>query len=160
MFPKLWKSNKKSEENRTVIEEALKKAWATIPVSFFENLVKSIKQRVQACIDADGWHTKYWTDELGIWGVRFKTIVFAINLVWTELNYNCFWFCNLIKRAADLFLIFVIFGCGLNFGSVTVMYRLKTVLSKKIHLIRVTYSWLLSYKLFGLFLLFKTIQYC
>jgi hypothetical protein len=48
-----------------------------------------------------------------------------MNLVWTELNYNCFWFCNLIKKAADLFLIFVIFGCGSNFGSVTV-YVLST----------------------------------
>jgi hypothetical protein len=41
------------------MEEALKEAWATIPVSFFEDLVKSIKRRVQACIAANGWHTKY-----------------------------------------------------------------------------------------------------
>ena len=59
MFPELWQSNGKSEEDRTAMEEALKEAWATIPVSFFENLVESIKRRVQACIDADGWHTKY-----------------------------------------------------------------------------------------------------
>jgi hypothetical protein len=59
MFPKLWKSNRKSEKDRTAIEEALKKAWATIPVSFFKNLVESIEQRVQACIDANDWYTKY-----------------------------------------------------------------------------------------------------
>ena len=59
MFPKLWYSKGKSEEDCTIIEEALKEAWATIPVSFFENLIESIERRVQACIDADGWHTKY-----------------------------------------------------------------------------------------------------
>ena len=59
MFPELWKSNRESEEDRTIIEEALKEAQATIPVSFFEDLVESIERRVQACIDADSWHTKY-----------------------------------------------------------------------------------------------------
>ena len=59
MFPELWKSNRKSEEDRTAIEEALKEAWATIPVSFFKDLVESMERRVKACIDANGWHTKY-----------------------------------------------------------------------------------------------------
>jgi hypothetical protein len=59
MFPELWKSNRKSEEDRTAMKKALKEAWATIPVSFFENLVESMEQRVQACIAANGWHTKY-----------------------------------------------------------------------------------------------------
>jgi transposase len=59
MFPELWKSNRKSEEDRTLMEEALKEAWATIPVSFFEELVESMERRVKACIDAKGWHTKY-----------------------------------------------------------------------------------------------------
>ena len=59
MFPDLWKSNGKSEEDRIVIEEALKEAWATIPVSFFEELIESIPRRIQVCIDANRWHTKY-----------------------------------------------------------------------------------------------------
>jgi hypothetical protein len=59
MFPELWKLNGKSEEDRTTMEEALKEAWATIPVGFFEELVESMERRVQACINADGWHTKY-----------------------------------------------------------------------------------------------------
>jgi hypothetical protein len=41
------------------MEEALKEAWATILVSFFENLVESIERRVKACIKVEGWHTKY-----------------------------------------------------------------------------------------------------
>ena len=53
MFPNLWKSDGKSEEDRTAMEETLKEAWAMIPVSFFESLVESIEQRVQACIDAN-----------------------------------------------------------------------------------------------------------
>jgi hypothetical protein len=59
MFPELWRSNGKSEEDCIAMEEALKEAWATIPVSFFENLVESIERRVKACIKAEGWHTKY-----------------------------------------------------------------------------------------------------
>ena len=59
MFPDLWKSNGKSEEDRTAMEEALKEAQATIPVSFFEELIESMPRRIQACIDANGWHTKY-----------------------------------------------------------------------------------------------------
>jgi hypothetical protein len=34
MFPELWQSNRKSEEDRTAREEALEEAWATIPVIF------------------------------------------------------------------------------------------------------------------------------
>jgi hypothetical protein len=41
------------------MEEALKKAWHIIPTSFFESLIKSIKQRIKAVIKADGWHIKY-----------------------------------------------------------------------------------------------------
>ena len=41
------------------MEDALKEAWATISISFFEELIESMEQRVQACIDAKGWHTKY-----------------------------------------------------------------------------------------------------
>ena len=41
------------------MEEALKEACATIPVSFFEELIESMPRRIQACIDANGWHTKY-----------------------------------------------------------------------------------------------------
>ena len=63
MFPELWKSDRKSdrksEEDRIAMEEALKEAWATIPVAFFEELVESMERRVAACIAADGWHTKY-----------------------------------------------------------------------------------------------------
>ena len=59
MFSDLQKSNRKSEEDCIAIEEALKEAWATILVSFFEGLVESIEKRVQACIDTDGWHIKY-----------------------------------------------------------------------------------------------------
>jgi hypothetical protein len=41
------------------MEEALKKAWLMIPTSFFENLIESMERRIEACIKADGWHTKY-----------------------------------------------------------------------------------------------------
>ncbi|KAG4426883.1 hypothetical protein IFR05_017634, partial [Cadophora sp. M221] len=37
------------EDDRTVMEEALKQAWGTIPVSFFEELIESMERRVAAC---------------------------------------------------------------------------------------------------------------
>jgi hypothetical protein len=59
IFPEFWKSDRKSEDDRTVLEEALKEAWGTIPMSFFEELVESMERRVTACIKANGWNTKY-----------------------------------------------------------------------------------------------------
>jgi transposase len=59
LFPDLWKLNGKSEEDRTALENALKEAWGTIPVSFFEELIESIETRVAAYIAANGWHMKY-----------------------------------------------------------------------------------------------------
>ena len=41
------------------MEEALKEAWATISISFFEELVESIERRAKACINAKGWQTKH-----------------------------------------------------------------------------------------------------
>ena len=30
-----------------------------ILTSFFEKLIESMERRIEACIKADGWHTKY-----------------------------------------------------------------------------------------------------
>ena len=46
MFPDIWNSNRKSEEDYIAIEEALKEAWAMILVSVFKELVESIEKRV------------------------------------------------------------------------------------------------------------------
>jgi transposase len=59
MFPDLMAGTGESEEDRKRLEEALKAAWDALPDDFFESLVASMPDRIQACIDANGWHTKY-----------------------------------------------------------------------------------------------------
>jgi hypothetical protein len=59
MFPGIWESNGESEEDLKNLEEALCTAWDALPNSLFESLVESMPRRIQACIEADGWHTKY-----------------------------------------------------------------------------------------------------
>jgi hypothetical protein len=54
MFPDVINGKGDSEENRSVLEEALKAAWLEIPNAFFDALVESMPARIQACIDAKG----------------------------------------------------------------------------------------------------------
>jgi hypothetical protein len=39
---------------------ALIRIWNNIPQAFFNNLVGSMRRRCQACINANGGHTRYW----------------------------------------------------------------------------------------------------
>jgi transposase len=59
MFPEVMTSTGKSEEDIKAVEEALKAAWDALPNSLFESLVESMERRIDACILAKGWHTKY-----------------------------------------------------------------------------------------------------
>lgn len=59
MYPDLWNAPGESEEDILAMEEALQAAWEALPNTLFEALVGSIPDRIQACIDANGWHTKY-----------------------------------------------------------------------------------------------------
>jgi hypothetical protein len=38
---------------------ALIRIWNNIPQAFFNNLVRSMRRRCQACINANGGHTRY-----------------------------------------------------------------------------------------------------
>jgi hypothetical protein len=58
-FPEVWDAKGESEEELRRMEEALKAAWLIIPTSFFESLIESMERRIEAVIEADGWHTKY-----------------------------------------------------------------------------------------------------
>lgn len=41
------------------VGNAARLAWWEVDWSIFESVVESMPRRVQACIDSDGWHTKY-----------------------------------------------------------------------------------------------------
>jgi transposase len=59
MYPELSASFGKSDQDREDMEEALKECWAAIPKETFDKLYISMGHRIEACIAADGWHTKY-----------------------------------------------------------------------------------------------------
>ena len=42
-----------------ILYDALEQAWTRIEAKEMEDLVRSMKRRVDAVIDADGWYTKY-----------------------------------------------------------------------------------------------------
>ena len=59
MYPELWNATSKSAADLDALKEALCTAWDALPNSLFESLVCRMEKRIQACIEADGWHTKY-----------------------------------------------------------------------------------------------------
>lgn len=59
MYPELWNATSKAESDLQALEDALCKAWDDLPDSLFDSLVSSMTRRIEACIKAKGWHTKY-----------------------------------------------------------------------------------------------------
>ena len=59
MFPDIMQGGGKSEEDIKKVEECLKAAWEALPNSLFEGYIRSMKQRIDMCIKAEGWYTKY-----------------------------------------------------------------------------------------------------
>jgi hypothetical protein len=51
-YPKVHSSYKR-------LREAVKEAWESITYERIKELVRTMKERCQAVIDAQGWHTKY-----------------------------------------------------------------------------------------------------
>ena len=59
MFPDIATDKSESEHARQQLESALQAAWDTIDKKSFDCLYKSMSNRIEACIKAEGWHTKY-----------------------------------------------------------------------------------------------------
>jgi hypothetical protein len=59
MFPDIAADKSESEYARQRLESALQATWDTIDQSQFDCLYKSMPSRIEACIKAGGWHTKY-----------------------------------------------------------------------------------------------------
>jgi hypothetical protein len=59
MFPTVMADKCESEEARMRLESCLQAAWDTLEQELFNALYQSMRHRIEACIAADGWHTKY-----------------------------------------------------------------------------------------------------
>lgn len=59
MFPEIAEDTSKSEDTRQCLESALQAVWDTIDKEVFDNLGATMGHRIEACILAEGWHTKY-----------------------------------------------------------------------------------------------------
>ena len=59
MFPNIAKDRSESGYARQQLESALQAAWDTIDKESFDILYQSMPHTIEACIAADGWHTKY-----------------------------------------------------------------------------------------------------
>lgn len=59
MFPEVAKDKSESEYARQRLESCIQAAWDTLEKPLFDSLYMSMKARIEACIAADGWHTKY-----------------------------------------------------------------------------------------------------
>ncbi|PQE26996.1 transposase protein [Rutstroemia sp. NJR-2017a BVV2] len=59
--PALVTTYKKGKDIRVIVWGAFwgDAAWDTLDDDFFIALVESIPRRIQVCIEAKGWHTKY-----------------------------------------------------------------------------------------------------
>lgn len=58
-YPEVMTSSGKTEEDIKKLEDVLKVCWDELPDSLFESLIQSMPRRMEACIEAKGWHTKY-----------------------------------------------------------------------------------------------------
>jgi hypothetical protein len=59
MFPEVAKDTSESEYARQRLESCIQAAWDTLDDELFSTLGASMPDRIEACIAADGWHTKY-----------------------------------------------------------------------------------------------------
>ena len=42
-----------------ILREALQEEWRKIPSKVYINLIESMPRRINACIESQGWSTKY-----------------------------------------------------------------------------------------------------
>jgi len=59
MFFKVANDKSELEYARQRLESYIQVAWDTLDKALFDNLYLSIEAKIEACIKAKGWHTKY-----------------------------------------------------------------------------------------------------
>jgi hypothetical protein len=59
MFLEVATNKLELEEARQRLKSYIQAAWDILDKALFDKLGQSIPARIEACIAADGWHTKY-----------------------------------------------------------------------------------------------------
>jgi hypothetical protein len=59
MFPEVAADKSESEHAWQRLESCIQAAWDTLDKGLFDSLYESMPARMEACIAAKGWHTKY-----------------------------------------------------------------------------------------------------
>ena len=59
MHPKIEFIRGGKEVVARALGKALQEAWRALPQELFDSLIRSMEDRVKACIQSKGWHTKY-----------------------------------------------------------------------------------------------------
>ena len=60
MFPEVAADKSELKHARQRLESYIQAAWDTLDDTIFDKLYQSMPARMEACIKAKGWHTKYW----------------------------------------------------------------------------------------------------
>jgi hypothetical protein len=58
MYPEIEFMTGGKETVAEALGKALQETWKALPQELFDFLIKSIEDRVKACIQSKGWHTK------------------------------------------------------------------------------------------------------
>jgi hypothetical protein len=74
MFPEIAADKSEPEHARQKLESALQAAWDTLDKKSFDVWYQSMPSRIEACIAADGRHTKYWSQNEGVFRIFWREL--------------------------------------------------------------------------------------
>ena len=92
------------------LSRALVRIWNGIPQAFFTNLVGSMRQRCNACITANGGHTRYWLCDMVLetflicWALVMKWVFFShFWIPWTSMKCVLLQIWNILLLSATMY---------------------------------------------------------
>ena len=105
------------------LSRALVCIWNGIPQAFFTNLVGSMRRRCNACITANGGHTRYWLCDMVLetflicWALVMKWVFFShFWIPWTSMKCVLWQIWNILLLSATMLLFCITFyQCTVSF---------------------------------------------
>ena len=105
------------------LSRALVRIWNGIPQAFFTNLVGSMRRRSNACITANGGHTRYWLCDMVLetflicWSLVMKWVFFShFWIPWTSMKCVLLQIWNILLLSATMLLFCITFyQCTVSF---------------------------------------------